>query len=95
MAGIYHHTRADWCHLCGRRSSANADIWYRDPTEHPNAESACASQRDAAYGDPGSVYIRICQYCAGRIAAIAADPNAVPCEVPKRRPRKRPVNDQS
>ncbi len=94
MAGIYHHAREDWCHVCGRRSSANADIWYRDPAEHPNAEGASEPDQAMFYGDPGSSYIRICKYCAGRIAVIAADPNAEPAVVPKRRPRARRRADE-
>lgn len=95
MAGIYHHHREDWCHLCGRRSADNADVWYRDPSAHPNAENASATQNAANFGDPGNTYVRICKFCAGRIAAIAGDPNAQPVEVPKRRPRKaRRVLDQ-
>jgi sulfatase maturation enzyme AslB (radical SAM superfamily) len=51
-----HCSHDDWCHLCGKRSRRNADIWYPDNAEH---DHACER------------YIRICRACALRIAETA------------------------
>ena len=51
-----HKILNDWCHLCGRRSHDNADVWYSD-----NAER----------GGEQSNYIRICSLCADAIVAAA------------------------
>lgn len=48
----------DWCHLCGKRVSYSADIWYPENAEHDKENTQ---------------YIRICVECAKEImdAALA------------------------
>lgn len=52
---IYLHDSVDWCHLCGKRSSPLADIWYPENAEHDRGNTK---------------YVRICVPCGEKIATI-------------------------
>ena len=55
MPTIKNHDRSgDWCHVCGSREDAQADVWYPENAEHSKDD-----QR----------YIRICEQCANLILA--------------------------
>lgn len=53
------HRNLDWCHLCGKRTTPLADIWYPENAEHDTYDGGL------------SEYIRICQACGLLIAEIA------------------------
>jgi hypothetical protein len=63
-----HDSRFDWCHLCGARSAATADVWF--PVR---PETASKELHRQGYGSPPGCtrYIRICAACADLIAAAA------------------------
>lgn len=48
------HTRHDWCHVCGKHNSTNANVFYAHNAEY------------AGLGDPNHAdkYIRICLQCS-------------------------------
>jgi len=56
---IMTHVSMDWCHLCGKRSTPLADIWYPKNAEHSGADSE---------------YIRICISCGQLIVNVGKDP---------------------
>lgn len=69
-ADMCRHEAGDWCHLCGRRESPLADIWYAE-----NAER----DKPVKSGVPRPVrYVRICASCGDRIGRVARDKLAVP-----------------
>lgn len=45
----------DWCHICGKRKSELADIWYPKNAEHEKEETE---------------YIRICYECVVLIRKV-------------------------
>jgi ribosome-binding protein aMBF1 (putative translation factor) len=55
-----HGTHLDWCHLCGKRKTASADVWYAFNAEREIYEP--------------SRYVRICVDCAERIVKVAGGP---------------------
>jgi|GEM_PF-6125027 len=57
-ATISYRSPGDWCHVCGRRRFAMADIFYADNAEHRRGG--------------GSPYLRICRDCLER-ALLAID----------------------
>ena len=60
-----HASSNDWCHLCGKRSSKNADVWWSENAEH---DRGAVNQR-AAVG--AGRYVRICAVCAEKIVECA------------------------
>ncbi len=63
----------DWCHLCGQRGPANADIWWAQNAEH---------SREITPGEAlaASRYVRICGQCAARIVEAAQEAEKNPDE---------------
>ena len=60
-----HSSPSDWCHICGKRSATNADVWYPQ-----NAEHATKQEHTAQLG-ANIKYIRVCASCAGAIQHAA------------------------
>lgn len=51
------HRAHDWCHLCGNRTNALADVWYPENAEHDFHKRT----------PPDKNYVRICVICAETI----------------------------
>lgn len=60
-----HLSAGDWCHVCGSRDEATADVWYPR-----NAEHATAVEKKAQAGADVH-YIRICAPCASQALRTA------------------------
>lgn len=60
MSLIINHGTSDWCHVCGRRESPCADIFFPVNAEHDK---------------PLARYIRICADCAELAAKVARTPS--------------------
>lgn len=59
------HDAMDWCHLCGIRSTGNADVFYSTNAEHdPDVDE--------------SNYLRVCGSCASCVANAATGRGPLP-----------------
>lgn len=89
------HLSRDWCHLCGKRSNANADIWYPN-----NAETGPAVGTGQEHNDRR--YIRICADCGQGIVAagntavrLSFGHAAPPAAEPRPKVDRNPATDAS